>query len=125
MAFNIFTSIKDNQIIRIRSTLIVTNIFWCIKGWTDEDCSIPDCGDGACYIDEGRGYCDGSTGIPECKCNTEDVSITLSLYYMQSCISLVMYGGVNFLKLQKLSYLTLNKEETKGRYARFELRTQL
>lgn len=52
-------------------------------GWTGEDCGIPDCGDGACYIDEGRGFCDGSTVIPKCVCNTDDVSYKLHILVLK------------------------------------------
>ena len=43
-------------------------------GWTGKDCNTPDCGGEGCWLSEGRGYCDGATNIPTCKCNTTNVS---------------------------------------------------
>ena len=55
-------------------------------GWTGDGCDIPDCGFGACYINESRGYCDGSSGAPICVCNTNNVS--LILFYTNSDVFL-------------------------------------
>jgi len=58
----------------------------CMAGWTADDCATPDCGDGACYINEGRGLCNGSSGIPECVCNIADVwYLTLSFNNKKIC----------------------------------------
>lgn len=67
-------------------------VFMWIPGWTGDGCEIPDCGYGACYIDEGRGYCDGSTGAPICVCNVENVSTEYSLFMEP----VFMYWSVKF-----------------------------